>query len=138
MLPDTFHCFIGVIEWSESEPDIILAASAHDVRRKALTYILSTGQEDFEDDISLFVEGNPPPSDPADVDALKDWYEALQEAAYSPWLTIYGPQSDPAEGIYTWDRLGGSSEFDGCAVGETPSAPTYPASPDDSPEKSQR
>jgi len=66
MFPDNLACFIGVIEWPEREPDVIVAATAHEVRLQALTYILTTDLDgtphfafDVEDDVSLFVTDNP-------------------------------------------------------------------------------
>lgn len=145
MLPDTFHCFIGVIEWPEREPDVIVAATAHEVRLEALTYILTTDRDgtphfafDFEDDVSLFVTDNPLPRDLTDVEALKEWHEALKEATLQPVLTMFGPQGDPAENVYAWDRAGMSPGFDDRAARETPSASADPVFPGSASEGSQR
>ena len=145
MLPDTFHCFVGVIEWPEREPDVIVAATAHEVRLEALTYILTTDLDgtphfafDVEDDVRLFVTDNPLPRDLTDVEALKEWHEALKEATLQPVLTMFGPQSDPAENVYAWDRAGKSLGFHDRAARETPSASADPALPSSAPEGSQR
>lgn len=145
MFPDNLACFIGVIEWPEREPDVIVAATAHEVRLQALTYILTTDLDgtphfafDVEDDVSLFVTDNPLPRDLSDVEALKEWHEALKEATLQPILTMFGTQSDPAENVYAWDRVGESPGFDGRAVRETLPVPADPALPGGAPEGSQR
>ena len=137
MLPDNFHCFIGVIEWPEREPDVIVAATAHEVRLEALTFILTTTPDgtiavafDAEGDLTTFLSDCPLPRDLADVDALKDWHEALKEATLQPLLTMFGPHSDPAENVYAWDRVGDTPGFVGRADTETTSEAADPASPD--------
>ena len=145
MLPDTFHCLIGVIEWPEREPDVIVAATAHEVRLESLTFILTTTPDgtiafaiDAEGDLTTFLSACPLPRDLADVDALKDWHEALKEATLQPVLTMFGPQSDPAENVYAWDRVGACPGFDGRAIRETTSAPTDSASPANLPVRGQQ
>jgi hypothetical protein len=118
MIPDTFCCIIGVIEWPEREPDVIVAATAHEVRLAALPFILTadlhgTTHFDSQDNVSLFVADNPVPRDLNNVKTLKEWYEALKEATMQPVLIIFGPQRDPVEDIYAWDRAGDSTGFDG-------------------------
>ena len=41
MSPVAFPGFVGVIEWPDSEPDVILAATAHGVRVAALNFFLT-------------------------------------------------------------------------------------------------
>ena len=101
--------FVGVIEWPDSEPDVILAATAHGVRVAALNFFLTRGQDgtfhlafDYGADLTSFVAVCPPPRDHTDVSAVKEWHMALREATSQPILTIFGAQSDPAERIYAW------------------------------------
>ncbi len=106
----SFRGFVGLIEWDDwGENAVIIAATAHQIRRDALTLILTTNPDtqhtelltytcDEDDD---FLTDNPLP-DLDDVEALHAWHHALRHTLTQPMLTIYGPEPDPQHNIDAW------------------------------------
>jgi hypothetical protein len=105
-----FTGFVGVIEWDpERDLTVIIGASAHQVRRAALGFLVRinpiTGEHelniDASENVNDFLTVVPVP-DLDDAQALQEWFEVMREATMRPLLTIFGPQEDPGNAVGSW------------------------------------